>query len=251
VAADGVRQWLSCAGPGPTTLVVIPGLGATAASWTPVLAGMRQLVRTCVYDRPGLGHSPARPDRGTVVDAGGLADELWALLHAADERGPYLVLGHSFGGLIARAFVARHRPAVSGLLLAEGVTPDDRPLPRYWTEAGHPVDLPASSTATRGGPRLGSLPLVVLSASEPDRDHLDGPTYGQPTWMTLLWERQQRAATALSSDAIQVVARSGHVLQQDDPPAVVTSVRALLATVRTGSPLECVHAWATVRAICR
>ena len=251
VTAAGVRQWLDCAGPGPLTLVVVPGLGSTTAAWSSVLGNLRRFVRTCVYDRPGLGHSPNRANATQVLDAGIQAGELWALLQAAGERGPYVVLGHSYGGLIARAFVAAHRSSVRGVFLAESVSPGDPSTGRYWTEAGHRVDLQASGTATHGGPPLGSLPLMVMSASRPDADHLSGPTYGQPQWMTTLWVRLQHANLTLSSDAIQVIAHSGHVLQQDDPPAVVEGARELVAAVHTGAPLTCRGPWSSVGATCR
>jgi pimeloyl-ACP methyl ester carboxylesterase len=251
VDAGGVRTWLSCAGPGPMTLVVVPGLDVTAASWSTVLPSLRHTVRTCVYDRPGLGRSPPRPDATTVVDAGSLAGELWGALAAAGEHGPLLVLGHSFGGLVARALVAAHPRAVRGVLLVESVTPGDPTLPRYWTEAGHRIDLAASAAATRGGPPMGHLPLVVVTASEPDRDHLDGPTYGQPAWMTALWRRQQHDDLRLSTVAVQVVARSGHVVQQDDPPALVQAVRLLVDAALTTGRLRCDASWAAVGATCR
>ena len=251
VSAAGVRQWLSCAGPGSLTLVVVPGLAASAMSWSTVLPALRRVVRTCVYDRPGLGRSPPRPDRRAVVDAGGLARELWALLRTAGEDGPYVVLGHSFGGLVARAFVAEHRSAVDGVLLVESVTPGDPTLPRYWTEAGHAVDLVASAAAAGGGPPLGSTPLVVLSASEPDRDHLGGPPYGQPGWMTALWRTQQRDDLRLSTASVQVVAHAGHVVQQDDPAAVALAVRVLVRAVLARAAPSCEAPWSLVGASCR
>jgi pimeloyl-ACP methyl ester carboxylesterase len=251
IQAAGVRQWLHCRGSGPVTVLVITGLGAPASTWSGVRPSLEGLTRTCVYDRPGLGHSPARPDAGRVVDAGLHARELAALLTAAGEHGPFVVVGHSYGGLIARAFVHAYRARVRGLLLAESVTPDDPTLGRYWTEAGHRVDMVASSAATGGGPKLGVLPLLVLSASNPEGDHLGGPSYGQPAWMVTLWRTQQHADRALSRDAIQVIARSGHVLQQDDPPAVVEAVRELVSAVEKGHHLTCGSAWTAVHATCR
>jgi len=251
VAAGGVRQWLQCSGRGPLTLVVIPGLSTSATAWTGVLGPFQQLLRTCIYDRPGIGLSPPRPDPRQVVDAGMLAGELWSLLQTAGERGPYVVLGHSFGGLIGRAFVAAHRSSVRAVLLAESVSPYDAAGGRYWIEAGHEIDLHASSVATDDGPRMGSTPLIVLSASNPDENHLGGPTYGQPAWMTTLWIQQQAQDPSLSSSSIQVIAHSGHVLQQDDPPAVIESVRELVSAVRTGRRLTCYGPWASVAATCR
>lgn len=232
------------------TLVVVPGLDTAATAWTPVLGQLQRITRTCIYDRPGIGLSPVRPDRHQVLDAGLLAGELWSLLQAAGQHGPYVVLGHSFGGLIARAFVAEHRAAVHGVLLAESVSPFDPASGRYWTEAGHAIDLKVSSVATNGGPKLGTTPLLVLSASRPDEDHLGGPTYGQPAWMTTLWIQQQDDDSSLSSSSIHVVARSGHVLQQDDPAAVIESVRELVTAVRTGRRLNCQGPWSSVYAQC-
>ncbi len=250
VSAGGVRQWLSCAGPGPLTLVVVPGLGSSSAAWSAVLPGFRTFVRTCVYDRPGLGRSPNRASTSQVLDAGLQSGELWSLLRAAGERGPYVVLGHSYGGLVGRAFVAAHRSSVRGVFLAESVSPGDSSTGRYWTEAGHRVDLLVSGYATHGGPLLGSSPLVVMSASRPDADHLTGPTYGQPQWMTTLWVRLQKADLTLSTDAIQVVAHSGHVLQQDNPPAVVEAARELVAAVHSGGHLTCSGPWTRLAATC-
>lgn len=250
VAADGVRQWLRCSGRGPLTLVVVPGLDTAATAWTSVLGQFQQLLRTCIYDRPGLGLSPARPNPRQIIDAGMLAGELWWLLQTAGERGPYVVLGHSFGGLVARAFIAAHRTSVRAVLLAESVTPFDPAAGPNWTEAGHEIDLHASSVATDDGPQLGSIPLLVLSASRPDENHLGGPTYGQPAWMTTLWIKQQAEDRSLSSSSIQVIAQSGHVLQQDDPPGVVESVRELVAAAHTGRRLNCQGPWASVGAQC-
>jgi pimeloyl-ACP methyl ester carboxylesterase len=251
VAAAGVRQWVHCQGSGPLTLVVIPGLGSSADAWQPVLRTLEQVTRTCIYDRPGIGRSPARPDRSQIVDAGLYAGELKALLVAVHEVGPYVLLGHSFGGLIARAFVHRYGAAVRGLLLAESVTPGDPTIGPYWNEGGHRVAMARSSAATGGGPRMGALPLLVLSASHPEEDHLGGPTYGQPQWMVDLWRKEQLQDPSLSTNAIQVIAESGHVLQQDNPGATEEAARELVRAAGSGTPLGCSSTWRTLGATCR
>jgi pimeloyl-ACP methyl ester carboxylesterase len=249
--AAGIRQYLSCAGSGALTVLIVPGLGASHLDWAAVLPALQRVTRTCVYDRAGLGSSPPRASQHQVLDAGLQARELYALLRAAGENGPFVVLGHSYGGLVARAFVNLYPTSVRGLLLAESVTPGDYSDGAVWTEAGHRVDLIASARATGGGPQLGSLPLLVLSASAPDRDHLGGPTYGQPAAETTLWRQEQAADPSLSSDAIQVVARSGHVLQQDSPASVTEAVRELVgAASHGGGRLACSPVWVTLAATC-
>jgi hypothetical protein len=69
--------------------------------------------------------------------------------------------------------------------------------------------------------------------------------------MTALWVRQQSQDLSLSSDAIQVTARSGHVLQQDAPGAVVEAVRELVTAVHRGSRLACAPGWTAMGDTCR
>lgn len=251
IKAGGVQQRIDCQGSGPATLLVISGLGARASDWAPVAAGFRLATRTCFYDRPGLGASPARPKTKQIVDAGLYAHELAALLTAAGEPGPYVVLAHSFGGLIARAFVRQNLAAVEGVLLAESVDPADKSSGAYWREAGHSVNMRLSQSATGGGPKLGHRPLIVLSASNPERDHLGGPTYGQSASMIRQWIAQQRADVRLSTNSIQVIAKSGHVLQQDAPATVIEAVKELVQSATQTTPLACSDVWTSLDAICR
>ncbi len=250
VSTAGVRQWVDCRGNGPVTVVVVPGLGATAASWSQVYPALTRVTRTCVYDRPGLGLSPARPEATQVLDAGIYAHELHALLLAVGEPGPYVVVGHSFGGLIARAFVRDYTWAVAGVMLAESVAPYDPTNGAFWAEAGHQISMAASSAATGAGPDMGHLPLLVLSASDPEEDHLGGPTYGQPQWAIDLWRAQQAADVRLSTDSIHVIAHSGHVLQQDNPGAVIAADTVLVTAAETGARLRCSSLWEDHDATC-
>ncbi len=233
--AGGVRQWIECAGSGPVTIVVIPGLHATHTMWRLVLPAFARTARTCIYDRPGLGPSPARSPHRTV-DAGLNANELKALLDAAHIGGPLVVVGHSYGGLIARAFVARYRSRVAGLVLVEGVAPYDR-LSQYWAEGGDRVDTWKSSAAALPM-HLGSIPLVVLSAQDPDRSYWGGPAYGGTAADIADWRAHQRAAASLSTQSTFVVVRhSAHVIEHDRPDAVIASVRLLVHAIRTHTRL--------------
>ncbi|MGV1036160.1 MAG: alpha/beta fold hydrolase [Candidatus Nanopelagicales bacterium] len=249
ITAGGVTQYLKCAGNGPQTVVIVPGLGTGVAAWTKVFRQVSLQTRTCVYDRPGIGRSPTRTG-STSLDAGQHAQELRALLDKAGERAPFVPVGHSYGGLVARAFVHQHKPDIAGLLLAESVTPNDPYNGSSWPEGGTSIDLAASSRATGGGPKLGATPLVVLSASNPEGDHLGGPTYGFSDAVTEQWIRGQLDDVRLSSDSIRVVAKSGHVLQQDNSAATVHSIDVLIDAINTKSPLTCGSGWRSFNATC-
>jgi pimeloyl-ACP methyl ester carboxylesterase len=233
--AGGVRQWIACAGKGPVTIVVIAGLHADHRMWRLVLGPFARTTRTCIYDRPGLGASPGRSPH-TTVSAGGHARELGALLAAAHVTGPLAVVGHSYGGLVARAFVARYPHRVAGLVLVEGVAPYDR-LRHYWSEGGDRVDTWASSAAARLI-RLGSVPLVVLSAQDPDRSYWGGPAYGASASDIADWKAHQRAAASLSTHSTFVIVRhSAHVIEHDRPDAVIAGVQLLVHAIETRTAL--------------
>lgn len=249
IDAGGVRQWIACAGAGRPTAVVIAGLGSSAQAWSAVAEDFTAVTRTCFYDRPGLGASPAPASSGRVTDARMQARQLHALLAAAGEPGPYAVVGHSYGGLIARAFAHGYPGDVAALMLVEGVDPAGGSS-RYWTEAGQRIDMRRSRAAAGGGPDLGARPLVVIAASQPDRDHLGGPAYGESAAAIRTWKAQQRAAAGLSRNGLFVEARSGHVVQHDNPASVTAGLRALVAAVRDSDRLSCSAVWATVQARC-
>jgi pimeloyl-ACP methyl ester carboxylesterase len=79
------------------------------------------VTRTCAYDRAGLGWSEAGPLPRT---AGRIADELYELLRRGAVPGPYLLVGHSYGGLVMRFFALRHAADVAGLVLIEPAIPE-------------------------------------------------------------------------------------------------------------------------------
>lgn len=224
VDADGQRMWISCRGEGGPTAVLINGLRSDHTMWHPALAGMTRQTRVCEADRPGLGSSLKR--RGSQrTDAAEQADELRAALTAAGETGPYVLIAHSYGGLIARAFAAQTPDDVAGVMLVDAVYPGIHRtfLPSYrgdWHEGGTTIDMDASEQATRGGPDMGDTPLVVITAGEPGNGS---------SWADRKWNRQQAKAARLSSQSRHWFAeRSGHVVQRDQPGIIAKGLRWIL-----------------------
>lgn len=108
---------LDPAAPAVPTIVLEGGTWAPAATWGPLQDVLARDARVVAYDRAGLGWSDPSPRPRT---ARVMADELRALLRAAAVPGPYLLVGHSFGGLVVRAFAAAHPGQVAGVVLLDG-----------------------------------------------------------------------------------------------------------------------------------
>lgn len=227
VDAAGQRMWISCTGTGGPTAVLINGLRSDHSIWDPVVKRLARQTRVCVADRPGLGSSPKRKG-STRTDAGEHADELRAALAAAGESGPYVLIAHSYGGLIARAFVAQTPDDVDGIMLVDAVYPGIQRtfLPSYsgdWHEGGTTIDMGASEKATNGGPSMGDLPLVVITAGTPGNGS---------SWADRKWNREQARTARLSTQGRHWFAkRSGHVVQRDQPGIIVKGLRWIVERI--------------------
>ncbi|WP_427135162.1 alpha/beta fold hydrolase [Pseudarthrobacter sp. S9] len=125
VDIGGRRLHLWRAGSGAPAVVVVTALCAAALEWAPVQRALARDTTVCLYDRPGLGWSQARPRLETVT---GMAEDLDRVLRAGRVPPPYIVVGHSLGGMVARVYAARHPDRMAGLVLVD--TPHDRQFER-------------------------------------------------------------------------------------------------------------------------
>jgi pimeloyl-ACP methyl ester carboxylesterase len=119
------RLHLECHGSRGPTVILEPGGGGFAASMGVIVPAVARDSRVCVYDRAGRGWSdPAT----TPPDAAAIATDLHTLLDRAHVPGPYVLAGHSFGGLYVRAYAARYPDEVAGLVLVDSTAAHDAPV---------------------------------------------------------------------------------------------------------------------------
>ncbi|TYC66560.1 alpha/beta hydrolase [Streptomyces sp. CB01881] len=117
------------------TVVLESGLGHPATVWSWVLEQLREDTRAVAYDRPGIGWSAAGR---TGLDGARYPEHLLAVLARAGARAPFVLVGHSVGGLLIRIFTERHPELTAGLVFVDSAHPDQyRRSPRQ--RAGLPL----------------------------------------------------------------------------------------------------------------
>jgi pimeloyl-ACP methyl ester carboxylesterase len=244
VGAHGARMHLTCTGSGSETVLLISGFGDDGSSWSAVADGLVGRARVCVPVRFGLGTSDA-PDQ--VQTFASEADALHDVLEAAGEPGPYVLVGHSFGGAEAVSFADRHPEGVAGLVLVDA-SPTDWPartcaVPDDGSEAAasfaqtctmvsdpeqnpERLDGVLAFAQVAGIGSLGDLPLGIVSRADVV---YPGLAPGAAQVLAMAWARGQDRWAALSTDASVVeVDRTGHVIQIDRPDVVIDQIDRLL-----------------------
>lgn len=118
---DGHAMHLSCTGEGRPTVVLDAGLGDAAINLLPLQGEVATFTRVCSFDRPGYGWSDPGPEPRTSAQ---IVAELVALLAAAGEDGPFVLAGHSFGGINMILMAATHPGVTAGVVLIDSSHPE-------------------------------------------------------------------------------------------------------------------------------
>ena len=153
--ADGRRINFRCSGTGAPTVILESGWAANSLSWTAVRSRVSARHRTCAYDRAGSGFSDPGPD---PRDGAAIAEDLDQALRSARIRGPFILVGHSAGGLYIRLFAERRWSDVAGFVFVDpSVEYQDRRLAERF----------GSGAGSVAGPRLRAQ--TCLNAAEAGR----------------------------------------------------------------------------------
>ncbi len=116
VDVGGYRLHINCQGTGSPIVIMESGLGEPSLSWALVQPQVSTKTRVCVYDRAGLGWSDKSPKPRT---ADIMIEELHTLLKNANIEGPYIMVGHSTGGMLVRLYTHSYPTEVAGMVLVD------------------------------------------------------------------------------------------------------------------------------------
>jgi pimeloyl-ACP methyl ester carboxylesterase len=274
-------MYLECRGSGGPTVILEAGYRNNAEIWDMVALpagtagdavwpGVAAFSRVCAYDRPGtmgvgVSRSDPVPQPRTAADA---VTDLHALLTAAKVPGPYVLVGHSLGGLIVRLYASTYPDEVAGMVLVDALPEglweglQAALTPAQWdlynqlstqTPAGLEdyaelewVDFEESfaqvGDAAATAP-MRPMPLVVLSYGRPLQDEIPPNAlpsdYPFDTFDRVRAEHQRALATLVPGARFVVATESGHYIQVQQPDLVIEAVHQVVAAVREPS------SWAT------
>jgi len=236
ISIDHGRMHLRCVGTGGTTVLLIAGWGDGGDNWGAIEPAISEHARVCSYARFGTGTSDAPTSTQTFETQ---AADLHALLDEAREPGPYVLLGHSFGGAEAVTFAARYPDEVSGLMLLDASPTDwqatacsvldyealcavfhDPTLDPERLDAFPAFDEVATIAS------LGDLPMTVMTAA-----HRTDPTLaeGELTRLDAAWaDGVQRWAALSTSSSIVSVEDTSHHIELDQPQRVIENLLKLV-----------------------
>jgi pimeloyl-ACP methyl ester carboxylesterase len=164
VDVGGYRLHLLCMGEGSPTVILDAANQGTVSNWIWLQPELAEITRVCAYDRVGMGWSDLGPE---PHDTRQNAQALHTLLSNAHVPGPYVLVGHSFGGLFVRMFAETYPDEVVGVVLIEGTLPDSLKA------LGQPDVMPGAPDAgfmdaTPFISRLGALRLLDFPPTDQD-----------------------------------------------------------------------------------
>jgi pimeloyl-ACP methyl ester carboxylesterase len=281
VAVDGYQLHIHCTGEGSPTVILDAAGGNASPSWGLVQPEIAQSTRVCAYDRAGMGWSERGP---RPRDMNQHVAELRALLAGAGIEAPYVLVGHSYGGRIARVYAKKYPAEVVGMVLIDPGTLDDDPrfpperqaelasekrtitLARWLAPFGvvrlllpqaDYDDLPTQQGAALGTfgvttkyfqvildqyrampqtyqqerevTSLGSIPLIVVSATTPDDE------------TRRVWTEINGEFAGLSTNSIhrvmQGATHSGLLWKSEHAQATTDAIKQVIEATRTRQPL--------------
>jgi pimeloyl-ACP methyl ester carboxylesterase len=271
VDVGGRRLYLECRGTGSPTVILEAGYRSPATVWsddlvqpeqprTMVLEGVAASTRVCLYERPGTAavlDGSLHPSRSDPVPqprtAEAVVADLHALLQTAGVPGPYVLVGHSLGGLFVRLYAATYPAEVVGLVLVDAwyealqelLTPGEWAAYVRVTSEVPPelaayrdletIEFDGASAAMREAAvaqPLPALPLAVLAHGQSFGLSADQLGFA-PEALEVAWRAaQERLATLVPRSRFSVAAASGHYVQLQQPALVIEAVRQVVAGVR-------------------
>jgi alpha/beta hydrolase fold len=222
VDVGGYALFVRCTGHGSPPAVFDAGANNSSSTWSAVEPQVATFTRTCVYDRANLGKSDKAPVPNTSQQ---IVRHLHTLLGKVQIAGPFVLVGHSFGGLNMGLYARLYPEEAAGLVMVDAANEAGYVGPtRVCAQVCNGVDYVESGHQVQAAPPLPAVPLIVIEHGIPG----GVPSQVEPQWHA--W-RQDLASRSPRSKLI-VAERSSHEIQSTQPDLVVAAVQEIVEQVR-------------------
>ena len=255
IDVGGYNLYIDCKGTGSPTVILEAGLEGDVVTWKSVHPEVANFTRVCRYDRAGLAHS----DYGPMPRNAELAtQDLHTLLTKANIPPPYILVGHSFGGLLIRRYAFDFPEEVAGMIFIDSLQEDwwdealallpsdpanDTPrlasfrfyLTDGWRDPSsnfEAMDIPAVVEQVRGTGSFGDIPIKVLTAGNFTVLNPGLPSDLEDSLANLFREEQGRLATLSTNGMQAVIPGTGHNMPRENPQVVVDAIQEMIYRIR-------------------
>jgi pimeloyl-ACP methyl ester carboxylesterase len=265
------RIYYHCLGEGSHTVLIDTGIGDASANWIPIQQELSKHLKVCVYDRPGYGMSDPGPGPRT---SSLIVEELYTMIKSAEINGPYIIVGHSFGGFTAQLFAKTYTDETAGIILVDSSHPQqaDRLAKldlfevenrriitgRSETIDGNTSELQKkwymlnsrrkavfaqmdelkyfqdSADEVSNAGPMPNIPIAVLTRGISQLPTLENSESMENVWLAM----QIDLANSSQQGYQKIIPNSGHNIHIDAPDAVVDSVLEIFDSVKTNDSKE-------------
>ncbi len=259
--SDNRKIYLKCSGKGSPTVILESGYRNDSDVWThsakgkeAVFPAIAAFTRVCAYDRPGtIGlaiNDHSRSDAiGMPRRVETVVEDLHSLLQKAKVPGPYILVGHSLGGIFVRLYASKYPKEVAGLVLVDAYPESFRSLlgEKNWQDylkiinPAPPgikdpnfefIDFDKATNlmeqVSKRSP-LQQMPLIVLSRGQAADLPSSIKTTLTQQGLEKAWQAGQTKLVALLPDSQQIIAtKSQHYIQYQQPELVIAAIRMMV-----------------------
>ena len=223
---------------GTPSVLFLAGMGDNCETWNEVQNRIAEITTTFSYDRAGVGRSDAVSSPRTCRD---LVQELFDLLRMIPVKPPFILVGHSFGGLVARLFASYYPDQVVGIVLVDAAVE----YKELAYEKVLPKKLQATNRAYLENPmlnrekidklhsykqiaehsQLGNIPLSILTRGLPDHK-LDG--WPQQEILKIEHDLQVKMQRLSTVSSFKIAQNSRHYIHHDEPEIVIEEIEMMI-----------------------
>lgn len=269
IDVDGRNMHLACEGSGELTVVLEAGLPSSSLTWGAIVPDVARFAKVCAYDRAGYGWSETAQSPRTAANIG---RELRLMLRNAGIAPPYVLVGHSFGGLVVQLYASTYPADVAGMVLVDSSHADQIhrvsdprhlralgiglgiaapfgihrllvPIPQGRPDARSPADraterelLRTTRSVRAAAAELRGIEVSSsqLAANPPDLGNKPLAVLTEGRRRADWWYELQADLAAQSDNSVRtVIDDAGHYIQHDRPDAVIEAIRHVTQAART------------------